>query len=50
MQLKGFVFHELPTDKQYLWREARLKDLDGNNLILYYAGKNRKFPPWRINQ
>jgi catechol 2,3-dioxygenase-like lactoylglutathione lyase family enzyme len=50
LQLKGFAFHELPRDKQYLWREARLKDPDGNNLILYYAGKNRKFPPWRVDQ
>lgn len=45
---QGFVFEELPNDKPWLWREARIKDLEGNQLILYYAGKNRKYPPWRI--
>lgn len=44
----GFKFEELPTDKPWLWREARLKDLDNNQLILFYAGVNRKNPPWRI--
>ena len=46
---KGFVFDTLPEDKPWLWREANLKDPDRNNIILYYAGKNRKNPPWRIN-
>lgn len=45
---KGIAFDELPNDKSWLWREARLKDLDGNQLILYWAGDNRKNPPWRI--
>lgn len=45
---KGFKFHLLPTDQPWLWREARLKDLDGNQLIIYKAGNNRKNPPWRI--
>jgi catechol 2,3-dioxygenase-like lactoylglutathione lyase family enzyme len=44
----GFEFEELPNNKPWLWREARLKDLDNNQLILYYAGVNRKNPPWRI--
>lgn len=47
---KGIEFDELPNDKSWLWREARLKDLDGNQLILYYAGENRLHPPWRINK
>lgn len=46
---KGFQLEELPTDKPWLWREARLKDPDGNQLILYYAGPNRLNPPWRIS-
>jgi len=25
-----------------------LKDLDGNQLILFYGGENRLNPPWRI--
>lgn len=45
----GVVFDELPEDRQWLWREARLKDPDGNKLIIYHAGENRKNPPWRIN-
>lgn len=48
LQAKNIVFDELPTDKNWLWREARLKDLDGNQLILYFAGENRLNPPWRI--
>jgi catechol 2,3-dioxygenase-like lactoylglutathione lyase family enzyme len=46
---KGIIIDELPNDKNWLWREARLKDLDGNQLIIYYAGENRLNPPWRIN-
>ena len=44
----GIQFDEMPEDKSWLWREARLKDPDGNQLILYYAGENRKNPPWRV--
>ncbi|MEH6620415.1 VOC family protein [Maribacter arcticus] len=46
---KGIQFEQLPTDQRWLWREARLKDLDGNQLILYYGGDNRLNPPWRID-
>ena len=46
---KGIEFSELPNDKGWLWREARLKDVDGNQLILFYGGTNRKNPPWRID-
>lgn len=45
---KGIVFEELPNDKSWLWREAKLKDPDNNLLILYFAGDNRKNPPWKI--
>ena len=44
----GVKFEELPNDKTWLWREARLKDIDGNQLILFYGGENRLNPPWRI--
>lgn len=46
---KEVKFEELPNDKSWLWRESRLKDLDGNQLILFYGGDNRKNPPWRVN-
>ena len=45
---KGIKFDELPNDKDWLWREARLKDPDNNQLILFYGGENRINPPWRI--
>lgn len=45
---KGVEFDLLPTDQPWLWREARLKDPDENQLIIYKAGENRKNPPWRI--
>ncbi len=45
---KGIKFDELPNDKSWLWRESRLKDPDNNQIIIYFAGNNRKYPPWRI--
>ena len=45
---QGIVFEELPNDKRWLWREAHLKDVDGNHLVLYCAGNNRLNPPWRL--
>ena len=45
---KGIEFDQEPTDQSWLWREARLKDVDGNQLILFYGGENRLNPPWRI--
>jgi catechol 2,3-dioxygenase-like lactoylglutathione lyase family enzyme len=45
----GIKFDLEPTDQFWLWREARLKDVDGNQLILFYGGENRLNPPWRIN-
>jgi len=47
---KGFEFEELPTDKIWLWREARLKDPDNNQIILFYGGENRKNPPWKLKE
>ena len=44
----GIEFEQLPTNQRWLWREARLKDIDGNQLILYYGGESRLNPPWRI--
>lgn len=48
LQGKGIQFDLLPTDQPWMWREARLKDPDGNLIIIYKAGENRKNPPWRI--
>lgn len=48
LRQQGVVFESLPEDKRWLWREAHLNDPDGNKIVLYYAGQNRKNPPWRI--
>lgn len=45
---KGISFDEPPSDRPWLWREARLKDPDGNQIILYHAGENRLNPPWKV--
>ena len=45
---KGIVFLEPPEDRPWRWREARLVDPDGNKIILFYAGEDRKNPPWRV--
>jgi catechol 2,3-dioxygenase-like lactoylglutathione lyase family enzyme len=45
---RGFVFDSAPTDQRWLWREAYLRDPDGNLLCLYSAGANRRDPPWRL--
>lgn len=45
---KGVVFTQEPTDQRWLWREARLRDPAGNALCLYWAGENRRNPPWRV--
>ena len=45
---QGFQFKLLPTDMPWLWREARLLDPDGREIVLYTAGKNRLDPPWRV--
>lgn len=49
-QLKaaGISFESDPVDQPWLWREAHLRDPDGNLICLYYAGENRLNPPWRI--
>ncbi|HEX5387110.1 MAG TPA: VOC family protein [Gemmatimonadales bacterium] len=44
----GIAFDSPPTDRDWLWREARLHDPAGNELCLYSAGRNRRYPPWRV--
>ncbi len=45
---RGIAFDLDPVDQRWLWREAHPRDPDGNHLILFHAGENRKNPPWRI--
>lgn len=44
----GVVFEAAPRDQPWLWREAYLRDPAGNLVCLYHAGRNRRFPPWRL--
>jgi len=37
-----------PADRPWLWREARIVDPSGNQICIYHAGGNRRFPPWRM--
>ena len=48
LQAAGIPFIHGPVDQSWRWREARLHDPDGNVLILYHAGKDRRYPPWRL--
>ena len=48
LKASGLVFDEDPTDRPWLWRQAYLKDPNGNRICLFSAGDNRKNPPWRV--
>jgi len=48
LESRGLVFDSGPVDQRWLWREAHLRDPDGNRTCLFAAGENRRFPPWRI--
>jgi hydroxymethylpyrimidine/phosphomethylpyrimidine kinase len=46
----GIPFEHGPRNQPWMWREARLRDPDGNIIFFYKAGENRRFPPWRIQE
>lgn len=48
LKSKGLVFELDPTEMDYLWTEARLRDPDGHQIRLYWDAGNRLNPPWRI--
>lgn len=48
LKARGIQLESPPADRPWLWREAYLRDPDGNRLCLYHAGKNRRNPPWRL--
>jgi hydroxymethylpyrimidine/phosphomethylpyrimidine kinase len=45
---RGIPFEHGPRNQPWMWREARLRDPDGNIIFLYKAGEARRFPPWRM--
>ena len=46
----GLAFEHGPRDQPWMWREARMRDPDGNIVFLYKAGEARRFPPWRLQE
>jgi hydroxymethylpyrimidine/phosphomethylpyrimidine kinase len=44
----GIAFEHGPRNQPWMWREARLRDPDGNIIFFYHAGEHRRFPAWRI--
>jgi hydroxymethylpyrimidine/phosphomethylpyrimidine kinase len=47
---EGLPFEHGPRNQPWMWREARLRDPDGNIIFLYKAGEARRFPPWRVEE
>src|SRR5437868_8834011 len=45
----GIAFEHGPRNQPWMWREARLRDPDGNIIFFYHAGESRRFPPWRMD-
>ena len=46
----GIAPIEPPELKSYLWTEADIHDPSGNRIRVFNAGKNRRFPPWRVGR
>jgi hydroxymethylpyrimidine/phosphomethylpyrimidine kinase len=46
----GIAFEHGPRNQPWMWREARLRDPDGNIIFFYKAGEHRRFPPWRMEE
>lgn len=44
----GLEFESEPIDQTWLWREAYVRDPFGNRVCIYHAGRNRRYPPWRV--
>ncbi len=44
----GIEFESEPQGEPWLWRESYLKNPDGNRICLFYAGQNRRNPPWCV--
>lgn len=44
----GLQIESEPQNQVWLWRESYLRDPSNNRICLFYAGKNRQNPPWRV--
>jgi len=45
LRARGIVFDSGPLDEPWRWREARLRDPDGNPIVLYAVDGTRKAEP-----
>lgn len=50
LEQRGVKLDSGPQDQSWLWREAYLRDPDGNVICLYSAKENRLNPPWRLQR
>ena len=50
LKQRGIEFDADPVDQPWRWREAHLRDPDGNVICLFWAGDNRLNPPWRLRE
>jgi uncharacterized glyoxalase superfamily protein PhnB len=50
LKKRGIVFETEITNQTWRWKEIWLKDPFGHRICLYTAGKNRRFPPWRVSK
>ena len=48
MAAGGATVDQLPADMPWRWREARLRDPDGHRICVFWAGRDRHDPPWRV--
>lgn len=48
LKANGIVFETEVVKQSWGWTEARLRDPDGNFIVIYHAGTYRKNPPWRL--
>ncbi len=48
LEQAGVAIEQPPIMQAWLWHEAWLRDPAGNQVCLFNAGENRRYPPWRI--
>jgi catechol 2,3-dioxygenase-like lactoylglutathione lyase family enzyme len=48
LKAEGVAVAEGPVDRTWLWRDARIIDPDGHELMYFFAGANKLDPPWRV--
>lgn len=46
----GIAIERAPKAQDWLWTEAWLRDPAGNQICLFNAGENRRYPPWRLDE